>query len=181
MPDDVIYMTPLPANEGTIYMEPLGERSGVIYMYKTDPTTGGEPIAGYEWRMIGIYSFQGVSCSTSWTLTGGAGIYTGAAGLIITDAVKVQIIPRSGSWWDGSHYRGMMDVKTAVAVRHIGYDWTGTFYGWTSSVPAAAYWLTAGGSIAIGDDRVFCWGGYDTNPLDNTGLLTFSLLGQFIR
>jgi hypothetical protein len=174
MPDDTIYMTPLPANEGTIYMEPLSERSDVIYMYNTNPTID------YEWRMIGIYTFQGDSCSTSWNMAA-VGNYAASSYLITTDAVRVRVVARSGNWWDGSHYRGMMDVKTQNTGQHMGFDWTGTYYGYNTPGAAAAYWARVSGEIDIGDDKIFAWGGYDLIPADNLGSLTFSLLGKFIK
>jgi hypothetical protein len=161
-------------------MEPLAALTGVIYMYKKGhvPTE-----AEYEWRMIGVYNFAGASCSPSYTLTGGAGIYTGAAGLITTDAIAVRIVARTGYWYDGlsTKYRGMMDAKTKVSVRHVGNDWTGSFQGFNTAPEAAAYWLTVSAEIEIGTDRVFSWGGYHVNPSVNTGSLTFSLLGKFLR
>lgn len=170
---DVIYMTPLEKNEGVIYMEPL--EPSVIYMYKENQPL---PEAEYEWRTIGIYTFPGTTASTSWTTT--AGNYNGASRVIVTDAVRIRLVALSGYWYDGFHYRGMMDYATKDSAGHVGYDWTGTFFGYTVPGNAASYWLTVSMEIEIGSDGVFAWGGYDvTGGADNSGTLIFSLTGEF--
>lgn len=133
-----------------------------------------------EWRIIDIYTFPGTSASTAWTTA--AGSYVGASRVITTEAVRVRIIPLSGYWYDGFHYRGMMDYETKDSAGHVGYDWTGTFFGWAVPGNAASYWLTVSFETDIGTDKVFAWGGYDTTGgADNSGALIFALYGEFPR
>ena len=169
---EVIYMSPL--EPGVILMTPL--EPDVIYMSKVNEPL---PAAEYEWRLINLYTFPGNSCSASWNST--AGNYTGASRVITTKAVRVRVIGVSGYWYDGTHYRGMMDAKTSDHYQHVGYDWTGTFWGFVAAGNAAAYWATVTDEMDIGPDGTFAWGGYDLNPADNTGALTFALYGKFHR
>lgn len=175
MPDDVIYMTPLPANEGVIYMEPLAALTGVIYMntIETPPTLG-------IWQLIGVYAFLGNQATTTWSYSD-IGVWTGLAGSIITTYSSVKILPRSGSWYQGEtlKYRGVLDIKSSVDYSPVGNDYNGTNYGFNSSVEAIAYWLSTYAEIAVGGDGRVAWGAYDaTGGGDNSGMLTFYLFGK---
>jgi hypothetical protein len=174
MPDDTIYMTPLPANEGTIYMEPLAALTGVIYMQKDETAILD------EWILIGVYAFPGNQATTTWSYSD-IGVWTGLAGSITTTYSSVKILPRSGWWLQGESglYRGVLDIKSSVDYSAVGNDWNGVNYGFSSGSEAAVYWMTTYAEISVGGDGTFAWGAYDaTGGGDNSGMLTFYLFGK---
>jgi len=174
MPDDNIYMTPLPENVGDILMTPEKWKNGVIYMYPIQPVKS-------EWEYLGIYTFLGNQASTDWQWDA-VGNWIGMANSMTTEAKTVRIIPRSGSWYQGEtgKYRGVLDIKSSVDCSPVGNDWNGTSYGFTSGSLAEAYWKTTSAEINVGSDGMVVWGAYDiTGGGDNSGALIFYLYGHF--
>lgn len=174
MPDDVIYMTPLPVNEGVIFMDPKPELMGVIYMSPTKaPATVG-------WILIGVYAFSGSEATTTWSYSD-IGVWTGLAGSIRTTYGSVRITPRSGWWRQGETglYRGVLDIKSSVDFSAVGNDYNGVNYGFVVAADATAYWMTTYAEISVGGDGLVAWGAYDaTGGGDNSGMLTFYLFGK---
>lgn len=123
MPNPVIYMDPLPKNEGVIYMEPLPAAEGIIYMTPIEPTTeGGEISRGGDlsWTLWkDSQTWYGSTASPYWNLTPGDKMWAGGLQTLPSGYKYVKIEYINDQWKHsgagGGAYSTVLQIKSFIA------------------------------------------------------------------
>jgi hypothetical protein len=171
MPDDTIYMTPLPENTGIILMDPLPEYSGVIYM---DPIQTEEA----EWELIGTFTWSASTASTTWNESPGS---YGITQIVVSNKSLVRIVGVSGYYNDnvpaGNIFLGTLGFKTAgdFSTCGPGGSLESNYITFTTQAEAEFVWAGASTVLFLGDDGIISYGMHDTDPTNNAGALTFKV------